>query len=463
MENRIEKVAVYVRVSTTMQDECGSLDIQIEKMNDYCKSKGYKIYKIYSDVMSGNSSKRKGFNELEKSLCLKLFDAIVVWSSDRLSRNLLQRMLFFNETRKYGIDFISATEPSLCTNTSEGRFILNIMGAFSENEREVISKRTRSGMRKRAEHNKYLGGTPPFGYKIVDSKFVPDGINSEVMKSVFRSIVQLRSAKETAFNHGLNYATLLTRIRHPIYAGGMRYANRVKDLHTGIRKLNPTPQITWGAIEGIISKEEWEQVQSILDNNKKKFTAKIGKLDYLYSGLLKCFCGGKLNGNRVSKNSLHYRCEKCKKSVNTMKVDTFIYNEIFKNEKLKILDSTEFDSLEFLEDIDLINNEIKTLENKKNEFIELFSENFLTKEKFKKKSIDIDKLLTIKRKELSILNERIFKIKNGSNQFANLKSLEYILKNVNEDNFQEIKEILNLIISEVKILEYNPLLIEIKI
>lgn len=37
MENKIKKVAVYVRVSTTMQDECGSLDIQIEKMNDFCK------------------------------------------------------------------------------------------------------------------------------------------------------------------------------------------------------------------------------------------------------------------------------------------------------------------------------------------------------------------------------------------------------------------------------------------
>ena len=463
MENKIKKVAIYVRVSTTMQDECGSLDIQIEKMNDFCKEKGYEIYKIYSDVMSGNSSKRKGFNELEKSLSLKLFDAVVVWSSDRLSRNLLHRMLFINEMRKYDIDFISSTESSLCTNTPEGRMMLYLTGIMAENERENISKRTKSNSRKRAEHNKYMGGSIPYGYRLEGTEYVPDGLYSEIMKSVFREIIKLRSARETAKKYNMVYSTLLARIKHPIYAGGMRYSNRIKDLNTGVRKQNPTPQITWGVIEPIISKEEWEQIQKIVLSNKIKFVNKKGKSKYLYSGLLKCYCGGPLNGNRLKKEIYHYRCAKCKKSINIKKLDPLIYENLFSNNKLKILDTIDFDSIDFIAEIDIINLEIIELEKKKNEFVELFSENFLTKEKFKQKTSEIDRIILKKRKELTELNERIFKLRNNNSKYTNLDSLQMILKNITEDNFYEIKEILNLIINEIKIISYNPLEIDIKI
>ena len=47
----IKKVAIYIRVSTAMQDEIGSLEIQRKKMLTYCKEQNYEIYKVYEDVM----------------------------------------------------------------------------------------------------------------------------------------------------------------------------------------------------------------------------------------------------------------------------------------------------------------------------------------------------------------------------------------------------------------------------
>ena len=77
----IKRVAIYIRVSTTMQDEIGSLEIQKKKMLSYCKEQNYEIFEVYEDVMSGASSKRKAFKRLETILSLKQFDAVVVWSS----------------------------------------------------------------------------------------------------------------------------------------------------------------------------------------------------------------------------------------------------------------------------------------------------------------------------------------------------------------------------------------------
>ena len=46
----INKVAIYVRVSTTNQAEEGySIDEQKDKLKSYCQIKDWNVYKVYTD------------------------------------------------------------------------------------------------------------------------------------------------------------------------------------------------------------------------------------------------------------------------------------------------------------------------------------------------------------------------------------------------------------------------------
>ncbi len=462
----IKKVAIYIRVSTTMQDEIGSLEIQKKKMISYCKEQNYDIFEIYEDVMSGASSKRKAFKRLENMLSLNQFDAVVVWSSDRLSRNLLTRLLFLNELIKHNIDFISVTEPQLSTTTPEGRLMLNITGAIAEHERVLISKRTKSGMYKRAEENKYLGGSIPYGYSVNDKgEFIVDPLEVDNIKRMFVSIKIHRSAKKVSQLLGVNYHTLLMRLKSPIYAGGRTYGKRPKDVFTGKRTSNDKHLLVWDVIEPIISREEWDEVQKILKNNQKKFASGKINRNYLFSGLISCNCGGSLFGNIPNKKKgiQYYKCNSCGKRLNMKKADKIIIEGIFNNNKIKLLNSGNIKEIDYYKEMEDLENKIRELDAKKDDFVELFNEGLIKKEKLKERLNKINNSIEYHNKDLIGLKEKILKIQNTDFGEDNMKLLKKILDSDSNKYNAEIREILNLIIRRIYIHDYQMYDIEVKL
>ena len=69
-----------------------------------------------------------------------------VWKLDRLARSLKQLVLMLDDLGKRGIGF-RCLAPAIDTTTPEGRLLYSITGAFAEFEREIISQRTRAGLR----------------------------------------------------------------------------------------------------------------------------------------------------------------------------------------------------------------------------------------------------------------------------------------------------------------------------
>ena len=67
--NEINKVALYVRVSTTSQMEEGySIEEQKAKLESYCDIKDWHIYKVYTDGgFSGSTTERPALEQLIKS------------------------------------------------------------------------------------------------------------------------------------------------------------------------------------------------------------------------------------------------------------------------------------------------------------------------------------------------------------------------------------------------------------
>ena len=80
-EKEEEKVVIYVRVSSSKNKD--NLDTQAERLINYCNAKGYKVYKVVKEIVSGLNDKRP---LLEKILLNNDYTKIVVEHKDRLTR-----------------------------------------------------------------------------------------------------------------------------------------------------------------------------------------------------------------------------------------------------------------------------------------------------------------------------------------------------------------------------------------
>lgn len=137
------KVAIYCRVSTEEQD----VDKQEFICRKYCELNNFEIFKVYKDVISGATSSRPEFNQMLEDMRHYKFDAIMVTKLDRLSRSLKHLLSLIDEFKIKGIHFIATTQ-NIDTSSATGTLQLQILGAFAEFERNLISERTKEGLRR---------------------------------------------------------------------------------------------------------------------------------------------------------------------------------------------------------------------------------------------------------------------------------------------------------------------------
>ncbi len=129
---KMKKAITYYRVSTVRQGESGlGLEAQIKAVRDFAMANNYLLEKEFIEVESGKNNHRP---ILKKALfqCRRKQATLLVAKLDRMSR----KVNFIADLMESGIDFRAIDMP-----TGE-KFIVHIMAAVAEYEREQISKRT---------------------------------------------------------------------------------------------------------------------------------------------------------------------------------------------------------------------------------------------------------------------------------------------------------------------------------
>jgi len=137
------KVAIYARVSTEEQNA----NKQVEALKEYCNRMEYEIYDTYVDVISGSTSSRPEFNRLLEDMRQWRFRGVCVTKLDRIGRSIQHLISLFDEFKRKQVQFIATTQ-DIDTNTATGKLLFHIMASFAEFERNIISERTREGLRK---------------------------------------------------------------------------------------------------------------------------------------------------------------------------------------------------------------------------------------------------------------------------------------------------------------------------
>tara|TARA_B100000795_G_scaffold112181_1_gene82939 strand:- start:117 stop:680 length:564 start_codon:yes stop_codon:yes gene_type:complete len=144
------RVALYKRVSTVKQTNLN----QSVRLVEYAKSKGWD-YDEFDEVESSRKS-RPIKQHLLSLLRNGKYDAVIVYKLDRWARSSTELILETKELIDKGIAFISVSD-NLDFSTASGKLHFQILSAFAEFERSLISERTKEGLRRVKMQGKQLG------------------------------------------------------------------------------------------------------------------------------------------------------------------------------------------------------------------------------------------------------------------------------------------------------------------
>lgn len=187
MFGKAKKVAIYTRVSTDEQ----KTDLQLMDLKDYVRKRGYTIYNIYEDVISGAAKERKALDQLMDDAKKRKFDIVLVWKFDRFARSLKMLVDGLALFQELGIDFISYKE-NIDTTTSMGKLIFNINSAYAEFERDIIRDRVKAGVKAKRETTNGVWGR----------RNVADNIQTQIQELINQGVSIRNVAKQLSVAKG---------------------------------------------------------------------------------------------------------------------------------------------------------------------------------------------------------------------------------------------------------------------
>ena len=148
-----KKVALYLRVSTLEQDTTN----QRRELEAVAERHGWEIVTIFEDNgVSGFKTKRPGLDKLMKAVSRREIDMVAAWSVDRLGRSLQGLVDVLTELRAKKVDLYLHVQ-GVDTSTPSGKAMFQMLGVFSEFEREMIRERVLSGMARAKSQGKHCG------------------------------------------------------------------------------------------------------------------------------------------------------------------------------------------------------------------------------------------------------------------------------------------------------------------
>jgi len=144
------KVALYIRVSTGKQ----TTENQRISLVEHAERNNWE-YDVFDEVESTRKTR-----PVKQALLAKLraneYDAVVVYKLDRWARSSTELILDTKELIDKGIGFISISD-NLDFTTASGKLHFQILSAFAEFERSLISERTKEGLKRAKSQGKQLG------------------------------------------------------------------------------------------------------------------------------------------------------------------------------------------------------------------------------------------------------------------------------------------------------------------
>ena len=405
-------VACYCRVSTDEQKNFGfSIQAQKDALERYCKENNYK-YEFYIDegISASSMKKRKALNEmLSKS---NVFDMILFTKLDRLSRNVLDanninKLLIDNKCTMKAID-----EDDIDTSTADGTFIFNLKVSLAQREIGKTSERIRFVFQNKREKGEVTSGTKKYGYNIVDRKFQINPSEAENIVNLYEYFIYTNGNVQETYKYFIEHFEGKGQDALYSYLRDTAYIGKYKLYRKNIYLDNYIPRI--------MSDELFNSVQRLL-TKKEKISKKTNSVS-IFSGLVYCnLCKNRMckkQDNRVKTRVMRYCCDNASRrkpgtiqyKCDNHKLVREEYIENFLLSNLNDLANRYINENSIIKiDIKKDNSKkIKEIENKLNKLKDLYLDDLINKDTYKKDYNSLSKILNDLKSENSIPIQKDF-------------------------------------------------------
>lgn len=170
MGRRIKtRARAYLRVSTRQQSEEGwSMDVQEKLVREYCYKNNYDLVKIYFDegISGKDFEHRPGIKAAIDEL--KPHEVFITPSLSRLGRSATVMSQIIESIIKIGSKPI-VLDINIDFSTTEGKLYLSIFSGIAQHERDIISNRVTTTMRKMSIEGT-LRTKPRFGFRLIKNE-----------------------------------------------------------------------------------------------------------------------------------------------------------------------------------------------------------------------------------------------------------------------------------------------------
>lgn len=375
-------VAIYVRVSTGYQVDKDSLPFQKKELKAYCKHILHidmSRVEIFEDAgRSGKNTKRPAYERMMQKVRAGLVSHVLVYKIDRISRNLVDFSLMYDDFKYNRVTFVSLNE-QFDTSSAIGEAVLKIILVFAELERKLTSERVKDIMIGRANEGKWNGARVPYGWDWDSSAGWPVHSKKEApfARAMYEMYLEVKSTgKIRDYNNAHKIPTkrggewtsktVGDFLRNPMNKGDYRYNYR----ESARGRKKPIDEIVYleGVFDPLVDPDVWEKVNKIMDINRDQRNIggshPIEKNCNVFAGLIQCgSCGsGYLVGKKDKRRkngftpSLYYcgaktRAIHCQSlNVSDVKIGPFVINYIsamvrVSNERRKIKSPEELEEM----------------------------------------------------------------------------------------------------------------------
>ena len=312
--SKVIRTAAYIRVSTEEQAKHGfSIEAQKEGLRKYAESKGYRIVEWYIDEGKSARKKvsiRKEYLRLIEDAKQGKFEMIIFKCLDRWFRNISEYYKTQAILDENHIDW-ECSEEDYDTTTRDGRWKLHIYLMLAQDEADRTSERINYVFKDKIKNKEAITGSQPYGYMIKEidghKRVVKDESVKDIVMDMFDYFELYNSKRATLlyihdkYNVEFDYK-LIGNVLTNTYAYG--HYRGVDDY-------------IWDG--GYITKERFDKIQKMLKKNVKQ---RKTKLNYIFSGLLKCtYCNNNLTGHSLDQKLAsgevkRYKFYRCNAAIN---------------------------------------------------------------------------------------------------------------------------------------------------
>ncbi len=322
VEHNQMKYCLYARKSTEAEEKQAlSIDSQIKEMRQIAERENLTIVEIRRESHSAKESgQRPVFEEIVKDIDTGIFNGIITWAPDRLSRNAgdLGKLVDRMDQRKL---IQIKTFGQTFSNSPSDKFLLMILCSQAKLENDNKSINVKRGMRARCEMGLWPV-QPPTGYRKPNQRLAKceveiDPERSDTIRQIFEKISYEKwsvSKVHAWLRYDLNFKThrgfhlslgnVFKIINNTFYYGRFEF---------------PQGSGVWyeGKHKPIISKELFDETRNSIKSQVIKSQGK----EFAFTRIMKCgVCGSGITADEKFKKLInggvnrhvYYRCTKAK-------------------------------------------------------------------------------------------------------------------------------------------------------